>query len=218
MPKVISLMNPKGGAGKTTTTVNLAATFAQEQKVAVADCDPQRSVLSWFGNKKPAFTVQAAAVRQVAALPKNPRAAQFGYIIIDTPAGMSAAEATMVAQLSDLVIVPAKCSLLDIEPAIALTKTLAKSGTPYRLLLTQVPPGNRNSVNIIKRMLHQRNLPFFKTTIRLLEAHVQAALNHRTIYDTGSQARAARWDFDTLHDEILKLMTPEVVKTLVTHA
>ena len=32
----------------------------------------------------------------------------------------------MVAQLSDLVIVPAKCSLLDIEPAIALTKTLAK--------------------------------------------------------------------------------------------
>lgn len=219
MPNVISLMNPKGGAGKTTTLVNLAATFAQETKVAVADCDPQRSVLSWFGGTRPAFTVQAASIRQVAALPSNPRAAQFGYILIDTPAGLSAEESQLLAGISDLVIIPVKCSLLDVEPAMQLLQTLTASSVKYKVLLTQVPPGNRNSVNTVKRMLHQRNVPFFKTSIRQLEAHVQAALNHKTIYETGSDARAARWDFGNLSEEITEILSPQALgENLLTHA
>lgn len=220
MPKVITVMNSKGGAGKTTSIVNLAASLAQTDRVAVADCDPQKSIASWFAGKKPPFTVQAASLRQIASLPTNPRARQFGYILIDTPAGVNKETASILADISDLVIVPSRCSLLDVEPAIELSKTLALSGTPYKLLLTQVA-GNRNSVDTVKRMLHQRNLPFFKSVIRQLEAHVQAALSHQTVYTMGSEARAARWDFDQLQEEVnglLGVTGPSLTEKLLSRA
>lgn len=111
---IISLVNQKGGVGKTTVVVNLAGCrHAMGETVLVVDADPQGSLLQWRSIAgKNTFDVLH---RPSNALNRDlqPRLRKYDQVLIDCPPGMSAITRSALA-LSDLAVIPVGPSPLDI--------------------------------------------------------------------------------------------------------
>lgn len=144
---VVSLLAQKGGSGKTTLAECLAVAACQAGKsAAILDMDPQGSAKSWKqrrGGEDPA--VIPVTMSNLQDELDRARDAGADLVFIDTPARLSdwAMEA---AKVSDLVIVPSRATVNDLERIEASIKLATVYAIrPVFVVLTQIRPrGDRH--------------------------------------------------------------------------
>jgi chromosome partitioning protein len=137
----IAIVAQKGGAGKTTLTINLAAAAERAGEVAlVIDTDPQASACqwgSWRGDKPPEVIDSAPPRLAAKILQAHGQGASF--IVIDTPPHADLA-ASKAVEAADMVLIPCRPSAFDLA-AIRTTGQLVKLlGKPAALVFTAGPP------------------------------------------------------------------------------
>jgi len=132
--KTTLVVNPKGGAGKTTVAINLASYFAAEQiPVTLMDYDPQGSSLHWLRLRPPEATKIHAAN---AAPEKYGRLRSFDmyvppetrHVIIDAPAGCAGVLLHEMLARSSTVLVPLVPSTIDLHATGNFLRELTAMG------------------------------------------------------------------------------------------
>lgn len=213
--KVISLINNKGGVGKTTLAINIAQCLnlcpTYKNKVVLVDTDKNGNLQAWQnaqGNKRQLEVT--GAINRSSLLSAHKLAKSYGaeYFIIDTSGSIAEIHGASLA-LSHLVIIPLNCSGLDYwatEAAYNLVFS-AKVNHPdlKTLFVINQAPHSSNFIEGIKIALHDyEDIPQATSIVHDRVVFKKSATRGDTIYDwRGKLAINAKNEINTLTHEIL---------------
>ncbi len=123
--RIIAIIGQKGGTGKTTTTIGLAvAAVRAGYETAIIDLDPQSNAANWKDRRQaegPAVeSIPSGRLRQTLKAAED---AGADYVFIDTP-GKSDTAAVDAARVADLVLIPVRPQIFDLETLSAVRDAL----------------------------------------------------------------------------------------------
>ena len=169
---IISLLNLKGGVGKTTSCIALATAAARDGKdVVVLDADPQGSATFWADNaddnERPLpFEVNAANPATIKRAAKKFQGDSDKWAFIDFPPNGTILDAAQEA--SDFVIIPTGTGNADLVKTAETVRTMEANDKLYAVLLTRVLT-NTNGFKVAQENLENGSISFFDAAIRQKE-------------------------------------------------
>lgn len=204
---IIALVGNKGGAGKTTLSVNLAAGLARQASVAVVDADPQGSAYQWSAfspsdNVIPVFEASDNLVLQAGRLLEK-----YQYVIFDCPPSVHAPQTTAVLKFSNVALIPVQPSPVDLWATVHIEEavTMARDVNPeLRALLVINQLESRTVLSrLVREALIEIDLPVANTALRRRAIYRSSAIEGKSVFDMGRRGQDAADELDQLIIEVI---------------
>lgn len=211
---IIAIANSKGGVGKSTLAVHLAAWLHEQgHSVVLADCDSQQSSSEWIREAIPEIkTVRLTNPNEILnELPALGQEADF--VIADGPGSNTETSRALLLR-ADFALVPCKASMLEVRALAKATEVLRqaqdiRAGAPKAVIILSMVGKNYRLTKDMKEAAAALNLPLAHTAMILRQIYADAPGQGAVVEQLGSRAHEAAAEVRHLFREIL----PEACKS-----
>lgn len=206
----IAVANQKGGTGKTTLTINLAAGLLRRGSTIVLDADPQGSATHWAG-----IGGEHAGLPAVRPVDEHQvrtgiarETARCDFVVVDCPPHLQSDSLRQVMEAVDLLLIPVQPSPMDLWASIRMAAAVAQArignpGLAACVVLNQIDARNALS-HSMHEALAELEFPALKNGLARRAAFRSAALEGTSVYGLGGRGAAARRDIEAIIEEVLK--------------
>jgi chromosome partitioning protein len=184
--RAVLVVNPKGGAGKTTVATNLAAGLAgRGENVYLWDLDRQQSALTWL-SMRPRHVPVVHRLDQRAAN-DEPNVAKGDWLVVDSPAALHGKNLSHALRVATRVLVPIQPSVFDMAATGSFLQTLKeekqirKHKGAVGIVGVRVDPRTR-AASTLEAFLAQFELPVL-SYLRDSQIYPNAAFNGLSVFD-----------------------------------
>ncbi len=205
---VTAVINQKGGAGKTTLAMNLAAGLARRGETVVIDLDPQASALQWASQGSapfPATVKQITGKWDARTLHQNYRA--YRHMVLDCPPSLESHASQQALRACDVALIPVLPSPVDLWASLRLPQEVAEArrvnpGLKAYLVLNQLEPKSALSA-AMHEALAEFGVPVLAAAMRRRAVYRGAALEGASVYQLGSRAAQAAAEIEAIIAEVI---------------
>ena len=186
---IITVTSYKGGVGKTTTAVHLAAYLQTLAPTLLLDGDDTRNATAWSKRGK-GFPFKVADEVQAARYARD-----FTHTVIDTGQHPKRVDLQALSDGCDLLVIPTVPASLDTDGLVLTLQALRAIGNDrYRVLLTKVPPPPEPEGLQLRAELAAQGIPLFAVDIPRLKAFEKAAAAGVPVYDVADTRAKRAWE------------------------
>lgn len=204
---IIAIVGNKGGAGKTTLSVNIASGINKRFRTAIIDADPQRSSLQWRAfSEDDAVSVYEAEDELGAQA--NQLQQQYERIIIDCPPSVYAPQTNKALEVSTHAIIPVQPSPMDLWATVHIVEVVekAREENPHLkplIVINQLEPRTMLS-KLVRDAVVEIGVPVADAMIRRRAIFRSSVLEGKSVYEMGRRGDAAVEEIESLIQEIMK--------------
>ncbi len=204
MPRIVAIVNGKGGVGKTTTSVNLAATLAHKIKVLLVDADPQASAAWWAERSENGIGFDLIRETDPERLTDLRNTKGYDLVMVDTPPSLRSEALAAIVSSADYLVLPTPPAPMDLAVLIETVREAVRPiGVAHRVLLTRVDTRSLKEALEAQRTLMDVGIPTCNAFVRAYKAHERAALEGVSITNwRGKNAQEAEADYRRVADEL----------------
>jgi chromosome partitioning protein len=195
--RVVAVVNEKGGAGKSTLSINLAAALARQgRKVVIVDADPQGTARDWReATPEDMDMPPVVALDRPELLLSSLKTLSGDVLIIDTPAKAERMSANVI-RVADVALIPVQPSAADVWASAATVKLIqSKRDVGGKIeaafVASRVNPQTKLSREILAGEWNEYGVPLLHAALGNRVSYAQSLSDGVSVFEThDSQAKA----------------------------